>query len=611
MRPSRLSFVLALVMLMATLAGSALADTPGREVPVLTAHDIVTTIAFRQQLLSDMGFELRDWEHSASSVAQHPLSVTGPESPAFWSGDPWNLAFVAPGGRFGDFRGGQVKHVGGFSLIWEGGTLSLEGFEVRPGEGPRSLDIYDAQGQRVFVGSHMHYDFDAEAGTLQIFNVDLHFADELAARLSRPELAGVTVGLMTLSGQVDVPEGFEQEGTCPPNWGGDMDVALIEMGSVGQVTRSGGQVVAVPSATLKNVGTADVPWYSKFSGFFPPYNNDQHPFLVWSAYKVKDGAMKQLGVSDVKHAFLTLNFNCTGCDADSHILGLGCEDVYGQGTNTSNGSLAPRSEINPWRGIWAHCDEGGNNVISHFDQNGDCNQDYSGSGENGFTHGLAMEEAELGDPDARYYMHAWYVVRDDVDIFNTMGWREMTPSFTTFWSFNLVTSLQGGSPIDAWIDPDSPPPGSMNTSELFTDGHLQVGVNTQAVGGGLTRFDYAVLNHDYYREVQTFTLPIDPAVSVASTGYADGDTDPGNDWVATVGADSIVWQAPTDDDALDWGIMGSFSFEAIASVVTVQAQLAPLGAGSGPESITTLSAAPDPSVIFIDGFESGDTSAWN
>jgi hypothetical protein len=53
-----------------------------------------------------------------------------------------------------------------------------------------------------------------------------------------------------------------------------------------------------------------VPWYSKFSGSFPPYNNDQHPFLVWNMYRVANGAIQQIGASGMKHAFLTINSNC-------------------------------------------------------------------------------------------------------------------------------------------------------------------------------------------------------------------------------------------------------------------------------------------------------------
>ena len=45
-------------------------------------------------------------------------------------------------------------------------------------------------------------------------------------------------------------------------------------------------IAVAPSATLKNVGVTDIPWHGKFSGNFPPYNNDQHPYLAWNMYRL-------------------------------------------------------------------------------------------------------------------------------------------------------------------------------------------------------------------------------------------------------------------------------------------------------------------------------------
>ncbi len=130
-----------------------------------------------------------------------------------------------------------------------------------------------------------------------------------------------------------------------------------------------GQAVFTPSSTLRNnvnngstsatiagdpLGTsaapytADIPWYSKFSGNFAPYNNDQHPYLIWNLYRLNsDGSIAQIGRSGVKHAFLTLNTSCIENPGDSHILGRGCADVYSVSNNDSNSALGPRSEIVP------------------------------------------------------------------------------------------------------------------------------------------------------------------------------------------------------------------------------------------------------------------------
>ena len=193
-------------------------------------------------------------------------------------------------------------------------------------------------------------------------------------------------------------------------------------------------VVVLPSAELENVGTANVPWYSKFTNLGVPPHNDQHPYLVWQMLRSSNGVLEPIGRSDLKHAFLTINHGCDpGACTDSHVLGLGCADVYGTSTNNSLGRLGPRSEITASTGIWAHC--GG--IPSHFDTNGDCVQDPGfSSGENSFTHGLKAAETDLQVAGAIYYVEAFYIVRDDINIFNSMGYRRVTPSKpSTTWTF--------------------------------------------------------------------------------------------------------------------------------------------------------------------------------
>jgi len=612
-RLAHLSFALATLAALLFTAGAAVAEPAPEEGRALTAHDLVTTLTFNEPLLADLGIEVRNLAPTAVSPAQHPLSVVPADAPAFAAGAPWSLRFEIVDGRFDGFFAGSVRHRGGFELLWDGGAVSLAGFELRPGPEPRTLDLVTSDGLVVLNGSHLHYELDAAGQLLRIFNVDLRISPELAERMERPRLARQAVGVLTLSATVDLPADFDAEGSCPDNWDGDVDVALIDIGDVDQLARSGGQVVMVPSARLKNVGTADVPWYSKFSGDFEPYDNDQHPFLVWSTFRIDDGVIEQLGVSDVKHAFLTINSNCTGCGADSHILGLGCEDVYGTGTNSSNNSLAPREEISPSTGIWAHCDEPVPNTPSHFDQDGNCSQDHFGGGENAFSHGLVVEETDLQDPDAQYVFQAWYVVRKDVDIFNTMGYREIDPDFSgSSWDFPFLTGLIEGSPVDAWVDPGVSDPDATNRTLSSTEGHIQLAARATQVDAETVRIDYALMNHDYDRRIQTLSIPIDPEVVVSATGFADNDADGANDWTATIGADAVVWQAPTDDDAIDWGELFRFTLEAVAVHQAGTATLTPVESGiTTEEMIPTLVAGANTSIIFVDGFESGDTTMWS
>ena len=581
----------------------------------LTAHEAVTTIAFKTEWLALAGLEVRAPQTTAELGRAHPLSVAPRERTlSFRAPSPWALELEAPDGHLEGYASGQLRHLGGFELVWAGGTVDMTDFVLRPGAEPRTFELLTPGGEVLFVGDHVHHDLDLAARRLWVFNVDLRLSAGFAARLGDPRLEGLAMGLLSVDAEVAVPEGYVAAEGGPPgcsDWSGDQDVQLIAMSSVQQVARSGGRVVIAPSATLKNVGTANVPWFSKFSGTFPPYGNDQHPFLVWNLYRMEDGRFEQLGRSWVKHAFLTINSNCApGACTDGHILGIGCEDVYGVGTNSSNSSLGPRPEITASTGIWAHCDEPEPNTPSYFDQDGNCVQDFYGTGQ--FDQGLVVDESELAVAGAIYTFSSWYVIRDDVDIFNTMGWRRIVPSFSgSGWLFSMPAALVNGSPLDAWVDPAAAGPAARNVSLSTADGHLQLGVTAQPAAAGLTRFEYALMNHDFDRRVSSFSVPLPPGAAVSATGFHDFDGDPATDWVAVVGTDAVTWTAPTADVALDWGLTASFTLVVDGEPGEVTATLGVLEPGPV-MSLDAATLGPGGSgLIFADGFESGDSLAWS
>ena len=86
-----------------------------------------------------------------------------------------------------------------------------------------------------------------------------------ARRLGDARYAGVTVGVLALDATLQagpLPPGPEVTGAPPPcgDWSGVIDVALVDMSSVGQsgtaVINGRSVVVVLPSAELRNVGTA-------------------------------------------------------------------------------------------------------------------------------------------------------------------------------------------------------------------------------------------------------------------------------------------------------------------------------------------------------------------
>jgi hypothetical protein len=322
-----------------------------------------------------------------------------------------------------------------------------------------------------------------------------------------------------------------------------------------------------------------VPWIAKFAAPGPPYNNDQHPFLVWNMYRVSNGRLEQIGQSGAKHAFLTLNTNC-GCPS-GNTLWVNCEDTYSVGTNNSSGSISPRSEITAHTGIWARCG-------SIFDPNCDGVQDptpgFSGAAD---YRRAGILETDLQTPGAQYYGDGWYVVRDDTNIFNTMAYRPLTPSFSgSTWTFGLGTQ-SFGAVADAWVNPVTPGPNADNQRFSTVDGHMTLAVKATDVGGGRWRYDYALANHDFDNGVTSFGLPLPANAVVTNTYFHDADRDTTNEWVASVTPGSIRFQPPKGilrtpaAYVMHWGLLYTFSFEVNAAPTARLGTTASFGTAKG------------------------------
>jgi len=552
--------------------------------------DVVTTLAFNSRVLNELGVTV-EWTGATKAAAQHALSIWPGPAKSF-AGTSACMAVDVIDGHLEDFLSGRIAHRGGPTLAHGKLGVSLAGFEVRVGSEPRTFDIVTASGERVLLGNLAHYQIDA-TGMLDVFNVDLTATPALAARWGAPQLAGTVIGTLALRAKVTLPRGgaksaraaVEKTAAAPAlkdcnDFSGDIDVALTRIGSVQQQGRLGDKVVITPSATLKNVGTANVPWQAQFSGSFPPYNVDQHPFLVWSLFREVGGVFAPLGYSDVKHAFLTINNNCAaGSCRIGSVLGLGCEDVYGVGTNGTH--LAPRSEILPHAGTWAHCNFPTPGTPSHFDQVAPfCSEDNDGSNEDVLVHRLVASDAELSVAGANYYFAAWYVVRDDINIFNSMGWRKIVPSRNgTTWSFALATAFRAGSVLDAFVDPAAQTPTRVNTTLKDAKGSVQIAATATDLGNGKFSYVYVVMNHDFDPNLGAIALPVGANVTIEQPAFNDGDEDSTNDWTLSRGDGELSWAAPKGT-ALTWGKAITLSFVASSASSRGNARLTPSDSGA-------------------------------
>ena len=300
---------------------------------------------------------------------------------------------------------------------------------------------------------------------------------------------------------------------------------------------SEGEVVITPSARLRNsqfANTTDVPWYRMFSESTSQYPDtgpkiDQHPYLVWNLYRVDaDGVIRQIARSGLKHAFATGNEMCSGYTPYGHILGPACSDLYNLTSNDCDRFLGPRSELIPATGQWGRCgsiqDPDCDGVTEPAIPAGfSCVAAYSSPASDKYSYRLLARETDI-DPDlhpgARWYMDAWYVIRDDENIENSMGFRELTlawqPSFSR-WNVASTGAYQQGMLIDQWLA-DAGVGESTYREQLDTsEGEVGIGVRIRQLVGGDYQYDYAIMNFDFAR-VRTDPASAEPNLRILDSG---------------------------------------------------------------------------------------------
>lgn len=597
------------------------------------------------------------------------------------------LRFVLDRSAFGQFVGGRATLRSGFVLHLPDGELSLAGAVLQPrASDPRTLELLDAQGRRWFYLDHMMLDIGEDGRSLLVHTMDLRVDPALAQRVGRPFVADWSVAQLRLQSPLLAQDGRYIErvlggpvwpGTEVPGLAGETYQADVFMrANTAQVMRcatsptcsgncncdgpagaTDGHLVVAPNATLRNntndgsavatvpgdpngtstaLHAADIPWYRKFSAARAPYDNDQHPLLIWNLYRIDSaGRIEQVGRSAVKHAFVSTNTNCTpgpgSNNSTGSILGLGCSDTYSTGNNDGIQNLGPRSEILPAKGLWGRCG-------STADP--DCNLVENGISGNDFDQRLVVRESQIPAGNS-YYMESWYVVRDDINIYNTMASWPVTFSYSGSgpWSVSNGSPWALGPAINLWVNPATTSAFQKNSEIAGSEGRARVAVKVTVLGGNQWRYDYAVMNFDFARAVTTgtpaygddstaaqrfrvvhnfgfdrFSVPLPSgSVTTGSQTFHDGDLDSANDWGGSSKAGAMNWVAPVNAappagvppvrNPLNWGTLFRFSVITDRPPVAGTAQLHVAQAGD-PEWVSAETLVPEPAdVIFADDLE--------
>lgn len=556
--------------------------------------------------------------------------------------------------QFNGFTGGSLQVQGGYVLTLprDAGTISLVDFRLRPTAGdPMHLDVVGQDGKAWFYVDRLMYEIVDQGRILAIYTADMRMSRALAERLGRPEMADQSVGDLEILTELQVGDGpntalVPYSDPNPSHWHGDpvpgqpagtiyqadlfmQSFSIVRKRQDGTSGPEGtGRIVFAPSSTLKNnvnngsaqvtvsgqgelgtstaLWTADIPWRAKFSGNQAPYNNDQHPYLVWNLYRINaNGSIEQIARSGVKHAWLTTNQGCaSGENHDGSILGRACSDTYTDGNNDANKDLSLRSEIIPATGQWGRCG-------SIFDPGCTGSNTNSNPTDDGFVRRLAVHEQQISptkNPGATYLFDSWYLARQDINIYNSQASLWVTPSYSgSAWNLGGATGYKLGSVTDRWVSENVPTGTSVSNKELsVAEGHAKLAVRVTDLGNGQWRYDYAVHNLDFARAVtqgaepnlrvvsnkgfDRFAVPLPAGAVVGATSFSDGDLDSANDWTVSTTGGQVAWTAAAGN-TLDWGTLYSFSVTVNKPPVASSGELRVAETGS-PSGYTLDTLAP-------------------
>jgi len=503
--------------------------------------------------------------------------------------DSGRLWAWVPYGNFEAFSGGALSARSDFVLRRGDFIADFRELTLVPSEDAKSaqLQILDRSGNHLATITHAHAAAHPARGELSFASSDVQGSDWLFNQLGLPELGRSPLGQLRLSLGLEVPPGADLSQTSPdrgglscqdrPFWPQNnasrpagrpehlVDVSLIRMNTVAYQGREMGtdRVKVAPSATLKSVGFGDAVWVPKFGEMtsyqFDPI--DQHPFLVWNMYRISDGRIEQLAASGVKHAWLTININCSINCGNNNTLWPGCEDVYGSSTNDNNADQGPRDEIVASEGLFI-------SSPSFFDPGNTGSQtNFAGDYENR----LMVKESELETPGAAYFLDSWYVVMDDVDIWNSMGYRSINPSTAgSGWTFGPLGQFTSSTPLTEWIPFPATDPNESHVSVVIDgptpdavypdnqpDGHFRVLARAEDQGDGTWLYRYAVMNFDFDQGFSQFEVPL-PEGAVVSEPFMGGPDDVLTaPWNVTIDDASVRFTAPTGEK-LPWFTLYNF-----------------------------------------------------
>ncbi len=387
------------------------------------------------------------------------------------------------------------------------------------------------------------------------------------------------------------------------------DVTVFNLPGAFNWGSSGGVRGYSIGTTSCNVGDAPLNWCDNGGGCGSGTTDEDHPAIAQNLYRLKDGRFEQIGMSWLKHGFVSLNTSSAGCGDGScdppplggNQLGVGCTDPYGSSKNGGR-PLGRRSEVN------------------------------AATGEFPFPYGTGGTESEPGDQrvkvleseldpalnaGAKYYLEGQYVAPDDAAAgngLNNASYREVTVAAGTFNLSVTGSTVREQSAIEVWPVLDSTVEVvNVDTASTPVE-RFHVARKVTNPAPGTWHYEYAVHNLNSDQSARSFTVAFPSTATISNAGFRDVDHHSNEpyattDWMPNTTANAVAWATDTfavnpNANALRWGTMFSFWFDANAGPGGLSHTLGLFKAGG---DLTVEFAGVE---VFDDGFETGDTSAW-
>jgi hypothetical protein len=349
-----------------------------------------------------------------------------------------------------------------------------------------------------------------------------------------------------------------------------------------------------------------------------------YPVISQNIYRLKDGRFEQLGQSWLKHGFCALQGTvCCACAPGGTCDDLypGCSDPYGAGLNGSQGGLGPKFEIDAAAGYIPL-----NWTVNGVIEPGDTSQT--------IYKRLQAPQADLANPGALYFFASTYIQPQDTEYGNdnnSQSYRRVTVNPTTYnITLNDITQ-RGRNALQAWrdhglginqpdpsvainmvLDPSTPPHDNQTAycPGVADGGAFFLGSKVTDLGNGMYRYEYALQNHNNYRNGGAFRLPLPQGAIVTNAQfrgvpYHSGEPFSNTPWNVEISDLEVRFHSPEtfaqnpNTNALRWDTIYNFRFDSnvpptAGGLATIDLFRPP--STTGPDSLTVPGHVPSAAI---------------